>query len=192
MNGQFLEFKSDPRIEKYLISVLTELRINFVKNLDGDNILMSFDGDSDVKKSLVCGVINNFFKMRELRRRLPEDNYLAYYAFLGSVIGLEQVDDTAQIIDTLTDDVINIDGFYNFKLTSLAEKWADLGEITAKLYDKCENVEDVYALTVFMLGADADPTSTLVISDSALRWNNGDRIMIVPYCDDKKKDIVIR
>ena len=194
MNKQRMELSSDRRIENYLESIFTQCNITFMKDSEKGKTAYSFFADKDAKDSLITGVLVNFYKMKELISALGEKDERAFDALLGALIGFGQEEDKEKIEKALRKaDVVNLDGFYNFLLDEVREDWNNLALLSSKLYAQCETEEDVYALSIFMLGMD-DTINAVMIMDSAQRlfWEkSGTGIEIVPYYGDKERDTII-
>lgn len=194
MNKQRIEFKSDRRIENYLESIFTQCNITFLKETEKNKTSYTFFADKESKDALVIGILVNFYKLRELISALGDRDERSFDALLGALIGFGQEDDKEKIEKILqSTDVINVDGLYNFRLDELREDWSNLAKLSSKLFAQCENEEDVYALSIFMLGMD-DTVNAVIILDSAQRlfWEkSGTGIEIVPYYGDRERDTII-
>ena len=191
MERQVLEYDSDVRMDKYFSSIFSRLGKEYNIDRDGGRTLVIFKANEDMKRDLICGVINTFFKFKEVVSFLPEQNKCSYYSFVGSIIGMEQEDDVIKISEHIDEKTVYLNGFYNFCLTELRSEWRDLAEISAKLYAQCLSDEDVYALSVFMLGTDIRPFSTIVIEGDKLFKDKGEEILVIPYYDDPVKDGIV-
>ena len=192
MREQCIEFTSDKRIEEYLEDIFFKSNITFNHTVSGNVSEYLFFADDELKNSIICGILINFFKLRELLKAIPSNGSRSLYALLGALIGLEQEDETAEIMTKLSSrKVDNVDGFYNFCLNNLRESWQNLAKLSSRLYSQCCSEDDVYALSVFMLGMDESMSATVIVNGEELRWEkNGMKIAVVPFFGEREPDII--
>lgn len=195
MKEQCIEFISNKQTETYLMDIFEKSGIPYVYEREYGRTVFKFMADEQVRDSVISGIILNFYKLRELTKILrSQQPDRAYYALLGSLLGLEHEEEAANIMCSLEGkNVVNVDGFYNFCLNGLRENWENLAKLSAKLYAQCRGEEDVYALSVFMLGMDESVSATVVINRSEeLYWEkNGTRIAVVPYFGEREQDVIV-
>lgn len=195
MKEQCIEFTENKQTETYLIQIFEKSGIPYVYQTEYGRTAFKFAASDRTKDSLICGIILNFYKLRELMKGLKTDAQgRAFYALLGALIGLEHEEETEKIMELLEGkSVTNVDGFYNFCLNGLRESWENLSKLSAKLYAQCRGEEDVYALSVFMLGMDESVSATVVInSGEELYWEkNGIKIAVVPYFGERERDMIV-
>ncbi len=195
MTEQCIEFERNERAEDYLIGVFEQSNINYIFNTEAGRASFKFLASDEVRNSIICGIILNFYKLREITKVLGTHACgKAFYAFIGALLGLEQEDETDNIMELLGEcEVANVDGFYNFRLDGLRESWENLAKLSAKLYSQCKNEEDIYALSIFMLGMDENISATVVVNQcEELYWEkNGTKIAVVPYFGDREIDVIM-
>lgn len=189
MREQFFEYDSDIRIDKYLDGILKKLGINGVFERDERITRITFFATDEVKAALVVGVVTNFYKLKTILSVLPFCDSPAFYTLVGATMGVDGEDEVQRISDKATD-AVYLNGFCNFCLSDVVESWVNLAEITAKLLNRCNGEDDIYALSIFMMGVDETVSSSIVVDDG-LRWEKGGEITVVPYFDDVVKDTVI-
>lgn len=195
MKEQTIEFTENRQTEQYLIQIFEKSGIPYVYGTEYGKTAFKFVASDETKDGIVCGVILNFYKLGEILKRLrPKEQGKAYFALLGALIGLEQEEETKTILGLLEGkNVVNVDGFYNFCMGEVRENWQNLAKLSAKLYGQCRSEEDVYALSIFMLGMDDTISATVVINDrTELYWEkNGIRIAVVPYFGETERDVIM-
>lgn len=195
MTEQCIEFERNERAEEYLVSVFEQSNIKYIFDIDSGRASFKFLATDEVRNGIICGIILNFYKLRELTKVLgSKASGKAFYAFMGALIGLEQEDETDSIMELLGEcEVANIDGFYNFRLDNLRESWENLAKLSERLYSQCKSEEDIYALSIFMLGMDENISATVVVNrGEELYWEkNGTKIAVVPYFGDRETDTIM-
>lgn len=189
MKEQFFEYDSDIRIDKYLKEIFQEAGVSYRCERDKRITKITFFATDELKESIVCGIVINFFKLKTILSILPRMDTPAYYSLLGATLAVEGEEDLMRIKSKAAD-AVYLNGFCNFCLTEVIGSWKNLAEITAKLLDRCQSEEDIYALSIFMLGIDESVSASIEV-DNGLNWEDGGKIVIVPYFDDEIKDTVV-
>ena len=93
------------------------------------------DGKDRIKSELneaVSDVITVDFKEKFLLKnsRLPKINVINYNAFLKALVAFDREWDREMVFNTLEyEDELLLDGFYNFKLKELREKWQEVCDL---------------------------------------------------------------
>lgn len=134
-----------------------KLRINFVIN-----------GEDQIICEMIADILLIFFKYNELRKFLPEFKSIAAAAYAGAVMSIDREGERKALLEKITgrNEIVTVDGFYNFCLFEYHDVWKNLAKLASKLYGQCKNDEELYELTMFMLGIDGEGQSVVVIDNS--------------------------
>lgn len=195
MKERYIEFAQNKQTEEYLEQIFEKCNISYSHETEFGRTVFKFFATKQVHDGIISGIILNFYKLRELTKFLGKNKKdKPYYALLGALLGLEKEEESDSVIKAVSEEeVSNVDGLYNFRLEELRESWINLAKLSAKLYAQCRNDEDVYALSIFMLGMDENISSTVVIgSGEELYWEkNGTKIAVIPYFGEKEADLIV-
>lgn len=196
MERKVIEFDGDERKEEYIEKVFEKSQIYFEKTVCGGKTEYAFVCDKATEDCIICALICNFYKFNELMKAFPEvvEKDGAFYALIGSAIGLDADEDLKNVASALRkNEIKNIDGFYNFSIPHIKEGWKNLAKLTKKLYVQCRDREEVFALCIFMLGIGDNFAETIIISSRKElygEFTNAD-IAVVPFFGDSDADLIV-
>jgi len=188
-------FGRDERKEKYLESIFEKANIEYLSAKTERECEYRFTCETEVKNRILCALICNFYKLKELMRffdSAPKNG--ALYALIGALIGLDGEEDVKKVLKAVSSsDFVNVDGFYNFRMPELKDCWRGIGELAHRLYVQCKNTDEVYSLCIFMLGMGDNLGETIVISPSNKLYAEASRtdIAVVPYFGEEETDLIV-
>lgn len=151
-------------VKEYLEGLNIEYRLH--RNVLRTSIVTS--SESDIVPAIIADTVLIFQKYRELRRQLPKCSTMAEAAYVGAVMSIDREREKLSIMETIDalPNVINVDGLYNFCLSECHESWKNLAKLANKLFAQCKNDDELYELTMFMLGIEGEGQSVVVIDNA--------------------------
>ena len=147
----------------------TDVDCSFLE--EGRDTILQADMEEELQLQLVVDVIIEFFKTRTILQSIKNRGFsdIAFCAFLGSMVGAEREEEEGRIKNAaLPTKIINIAGVFDFSLAELRDNWNNLACLGEKLFAQCQNDEDVYALSTFMLGMNDVIGKTVAIFEDGM------------------------
>lgn len=196
MERKVIEFDGDERKEEYIEKVFRKSHIYFEKTARGGKTEYTFVCDKATEDCIICALICNFYKFNEIMKAFSDVNEKdgAFYALIGSAIGLDADEDLKNVSSAVRKNAIkNIDGFYNFSIPHIKDGWKNLAKLTKKLYVQCHDREEVFALCIFLLGIGDTFAETIVISPrkELYREITNTAIAVVPFFGESDADLIV-
>jgi hypothetical protein len=155
--------KDYQRQVKYIkdkLKLIGDFRINVASGKNGAKVIISAENIDFVKsiiKETISDLILLFYKYNAFADCISAAQFgLAGHALLGAILSFDRKNERRLIMDNLDDfqNEINVDGFFNFNLDLIRERWADFSEIVSRLYEECEEESDVFELISFIMSSE--------------------------------------
>ncbi len=191
------EYQRQIKYIKDKLALLGNFRINVVTGKKEAKVIISAENVDFVKsiiKDTIADLILLFYKYDSFAECINIGGYgLAGYALLGAVLSFDRKNEKRLIVDCLEDfqNELNIEGFYNFSLDIIRERWNDFAQIVQRLFEECDNENDVFELISFIMSSEIGYGSYIKIDfDNNITINN--KILpIVEFTKDKDINLVI-
>lgn len=196
MERKVIEFDGDERKEEYIEKVFKKSHIYFEKTALGGKTEYVFVCDKATEDCIICALICNFYKFNEIMKAFSDvkEKDGAFYALIGSAIGLDADEDLKNVSSAVRkNEIKNVDGFYNFGIPHIKDGWKNLAKLTKKLYVQCHDREEVFALCIFILGIGDTFAETIVISPRKELYKEltDTSIAVVPFFGESDADLIV-
>lgn len=179
------------------LALLGTFRINSLLGKKGAKVIISaekVDFAKSIIKDTIADLILLFYKYNSFVKCLDMTHFgLAGYALTGAVLSFDKKNEKRLILDSLQDfqNELNVDGFYNFSLDIVRERWDDFAQIVQRLYEECDSENDVFELISFIMSSEIGYGSYVKIDyDNNITINNK-IIPTVDFTEDKDINLVI-
>ncbi len=179
------------------LALLGNFRINSALSKKGAKVIISAEKIDFIKsiiKDIIADLILLFYKYNSFSKCLDISQFgLAGYALAGAVLSFDKKNEKRLILDSLQDfqNELNVDGFYNFSLDIIRERWDDFAQIVQRLYEECDRENDVFELISFIMSSEIGYGSYVKIDyDNNITINNK-IIPTVDFTEDKDINLVI-
>lgn len=155
--------KDYARQVKYIkdkLGLLGNFRTNTASGKHGAKVIISaenVDFAKSIIKDTIVDLILLFYKYNAFAPCVSARQFgLAGYALLGSILSFDRKNEKHLILDNLADfqNELNVDGFYNFNLDLIRERWCDFSDIIRRLYEECDTQKDVFELISFIMSSE--------------------------------------
>lgn len=155
---------------KYTKSCLNYRGIEYTCDCNKLRAKFELNADVNVARDIVAELILYFYKFEQIYKQLKQCSLknMCFYAYIGSILSIDFEQEKLRLIKDMRNmgSTISVDGFYNFCSEQMRENWKSLSQLAYKLYNQCENEDDAFELTSFMLSVDGEGVAVIVIENS--------------------------
>lgn len=151
----------------YTKQCLTYKGIEYSYNSNKLRAKFELDADISQARDVAAELILYHYKFDEIYKQLKKCSLknMCFYAYIGSILSIDFEQEKSRLVDDMKNmgSTISVDGFYNFCSEQMRENWKSLSQLAYKLYNQCENEDDAFELTSFMLSVDGEGLAVIVI-----------------------------
>ncbi len=183
----------DGVLEKYLGDSFAALGCETEIKKTGTNTVLETETSKEAFRDVVSEAIVLFCKYRVLIKAFPKRRRGALFgAFCGVLLAQDYDKEKETVKNKLPEaNDVNFDGIFTFLLAELDYGWRALGTLANKLYEQCNDDEDVLALIKYFLGGEVLLSRTLVVDNGIYFDDNNEDLVCAEMTDDENENVAL-
>ena len=141
---------------------------------------------------IVAEYVIKFGKFDNLKNffTIDENTPFELCAILGIVLSFNTVKEKIIITMRSKTDKLNVEGFLNFRLPELTDKWNDIGSLIKKIYDECETQKDIIAVCMHLIGTEGLKRNRIVVDDGLYFDADNKNILLMEVFSNYEKNLI--